>query len=88
MKITCRVNIPEAVRRGFNAEEKMQIEIDVTNLTFRERDTLSSHLMAQNFKNPTTHVWPEIPEPTVKGLQESLAVLMKNRTTEHVTQNA
>lgn len=72
MKITCRIDVAEAIRRGQNASDKMDVEIDVTQLSFKERDALSNHLMAQNFKHPVTHVWPAIPEPTAKGLRETL----------------
>lgn len=78
MTITCKIDMPEAVRRGFNVTDKMDVEIDITTLSFRERDVLSANLMAQNFKNPKTHLWTPIPAPTAKGLREVLGNMLRD----------
>ena len=69
----CSINLPEAIRRGFNASKNMDVEIDVRDLTKEDRDLLSEYIMGGNFKHPVVHYWPRLPEPTQKGLCEALA---------------
>lgn len=75
LRLQVKIDVLEAVRRGFNVEEKMILEVDVTKLPYKERSTLSRYLMGRNFKNPVTHVWPALPEPTIYGLRALLQKL-------------
>lgn len=66
MQITCFVNQTEAIRRGFDANSTVKIEVNPADLSQEQRDVLASKFSNGSYNN---HY---LKEPTLKGLMESL----------------
>lgn len=75
--IKCKIDMPEAIRRGFNCSERETVAVNVEDLPFKARDVLAANLVGGNFKSPETHIWPELPEPSQRGLQEVLTRMLE-----------
>lgn len=71
MQLTCTIDQPEAIRRGFNTNSTVKLEIDPATLTQGEREILALHFENGEFKYGS--IRPPIPEPTLKGLIEKIA---------------
>ena len=79
MQLTCKVNQAEAIRRGFDTNSTVKLEIDPATLTQEQRETL-----AGKFKNGEFEVYGDncLPEPTLSGLIESLDKITSDRKAE------
>lgn len=70
MQVTVKVNQKEAIRRGYNCNSTVKLEVDVTTLTEPQRQRLAQWFDNGELKISYTHA--EIPMPNVDGLVEFL----------------
>jgi hypothetical protein len=75
MQITCKVNQPEAIRRGFNTNSTVKLEVDVTALTESQRAVLGEYFTDGDFR-------PQLPQPDLAGLVEKLDAISARRAEE------
>lgn len=75
MQLTCKVNQAEAIRRGFDSNATIKLEINPVTLTPEERATLADNFSYGEFKQG--HSDRQIPEPTVEGFLETLRGLAR-----------
>lgn len=74
MQLTCKVNQAEAIRRGFDANSTVKLEIDPAALSAEERATLADNFSSGEFKQGCREC--PIPEPSVEGFLETLRLLV------------
>jgi hypothetical protein len=85
MNIKVKINQAEALRRGIDAPESTaRIEIDPAQLSQDERDVIAAHMQDGHDCTPSGGYTglPALCEPTVEGLRESIAEVIRSREEE------
>jgi hypothetical protein len=92
MQLICKVNQPTAIKRGFNCNSTVKLDVDISTLTPEQRDMLGDWFVAGEFKQVDPHApsasyrdtWQAMPQPDLNGLLEQLNVLIEDRSNRRV----
>jgi len=78
MKLNCKINQAEAIRRGFNANTDVCLDIDPITMSREDRDILASRFSNGSYDNPIGTFTATLNEPTLEGLMENIRMVRED----------